>query len=169
MDNLVKAFLMDLGTTMGEAVQEIAETMLFVEIEPGSIVTDASDLALDYCATIQFSDGIQGVFCLIALQRSALKLASALMGEERLEMDVEMDDAFKEVANMVAGGLVTRVEGRHGSVNMTPPLLMRDGSHPGGSDEQEWLRVHHKFALDGVPFCAELALLRSFVMQKVQA
>ncbi len=155
MNDSVNTHIHYIGTTLGEAVQEIAETMLFVEIEAGLITTDQCDIELDYCAIIDFGGSFQGCFCLVATSRAAIKLASALLGEERLEMDEEMADSFGEVANMVAGGFVSRVESRYGAVSMTPPDLIQSGDHP-LANEKEWLRVHHGFELDGLPFCAEI-------------
>lgn len=168
MEENLKTFVLDFGLMIRETVQEIAETMLFVEIEPGSVVTDQCDVSMDYCAIIDFGDGINGSFCLVATLRSAIKLASALLGEERLEMDEEMRDSFGEVANMIAGGLVTRVEGRFGGVSMTPPELLEGAEHP-LAHEQEWFRLHYGFELDGVKFCAEVFLSNQFIEQKITA
>ncbi|MBF0182462.1 MAG: chemotaxis protein CheX [Magnetococcales bacterium] len=167
MDATVKKCLHELGQTITEALQEIAETMLFVEIEPGPISTERCDIPPEHCAVIDFGDGIQGCFVLVASERAALKLAGALMGEERGEMDPEMGDSFGEVANMIAGGLVSRVEGKYGSVSMTPPERV-EGHHPLEA-EQEWRRIHLGFALDGVPFCAEFFIDGECMQKKASA
>ncbi|MBF0294072.1 MAG: chemotaxis protein CheX [Magnetococcales bacterium] len=165
MDATVKKFLHEMGATIGEALQEIAETMLFVEIEAGPLSTEACDVPPEHCAIIDFGDGIQGCFLLVASERAAIKLAGALLGEERGEMDADMGDSFGEVANMIAGGLVSRVESRYGSVSMTPPERV-EGRHP-MAGEMEWWRIHHGFALDGVPFCTEFFIARECLLNKV--
>lgn len=168
MDDHAKTFLEEMGTVIGEAVQEIAETMLFVEIDPATLRLDGCGVAQDYCAVIDFSEGIDGCFCLVAPERAALKLASGLLGEERLEMDPEMLDSFGEVANMVAGGLVSRVEGRYGSVRMTPPELVQGGAHPFAA-EGGVFTVHHGFELDGVGFCAEFFIAGQCLLNRIRA
>ncbi|MBF0429084.1 MAG: chemotaxis protein CheX [Magnetococcales bacterium] len=164
MDEAINKFLATIGTTIGEAVTEIAETMLFVEIEAGSVDTQPCDVKREYCVWIDFDGEIQGCFTLIAIERSALKLSSALLGEDRLEMDAEMSDAFGEVANMVAGGLKTRVEEQYGPASMTPPTLGQKEE-----ESQEVVRVHQAFSLDGVPFCAEVTFTKEFILRKIAA
>ena len=138
-----------------ESLQEIAETMLFVEITPGAASLDSAGLAVDFSAVVGYSDALRGSTRLGAPRDAALKLASTLLGEEREEMDVEMHDAFAELANMIAGGVQTRLEDTLGSIRMSPPVVIAGRNHLTSGDHS-FKCVHANFEMDGLPFFAEI-------------
>ncbi|MBF0342122.1 MAG: chemotaxis protein CheX [Magnetococcales bacterium] len=158
--------MLEIGATIGEAVQEIAENMLLVAIEADEVTIGACEMPMEQGVWIELDGGIQAHFRLIATDDSALRLACALLGEEREAFDEELGDAFGEVVNMMAGGMVTRFEDReHGSVSMTPPLRVVIGdTFPEPSPEV--ICVHQGFHLDGTFFCAEVVFPLEFAQWK---
>ncbi len=142
-------------TVLQEAVQEIAETMLFMEVTQGAHSTSCADLPEEYCAVIAYSGAVEGSLRLGGPKSAALKLGGALLGEERDEMDADMMDAFGEMGNMIAGGVQTRLEAEWGAIQISPPEVREsDGTHV--QCDHALSCVSHLFELEGVPFFAEI-------------
>ena len=144
-----------LVTALREAIQEIAETMLFVEIIPLQHDDQRSTLGADTSAVIGYSGALKGSLRLAGPHPSVMKLAGALLGEERDSLDKEMEDAFSEMANMIAGGVQTRLEGTLGPIRMSPPVVISGRNHQVSSDHS-FQCVSHQFELDGEPFFTEI-------------
>lgn len=140
---------------LGEAVQEIAETMLFVEITKGRAEKGRSTLGADHSAVIGYSAALKGSMRLAGPQSGVLKLAAALMGEERDTLDKEMEDAFAEMANMIAGGVQSRMEPEIGTIRMSPPVVISGRNHMVSSD-RSFNCISHQFELEGEPFFTEI-------------
>ncbi|MBF0622245.1 MAG: chemotaxis protein CheX [Magnetococcales bacterium] len=141
--------------SLREAIQEICETMLFVEVIPGESALTQSPLTGDYSAVIGYSGNLKGSMRLAGPEEAVLKLAGALLGEERGNFDLEMNDAYSEVANMVAGGVQTRVEDWLGPIRMSPPVVVTGRDHRVASD-RSFLCVSHLFEISGIPFFTEI-------------
>ena len=140
---------------MQETIQEIAEAMLSVKIVAGDSQQRHFSLPVDFIATISFSQGLRGGLCLAAPKKTALKLAEALLMEERQNMDAEMKDAFGELANMAAGGVQMRVESLLGSIAVTPPIVASGGNlrtYYGAT----FSCVSQYFELEGLSFVTEI-------------
>lgn len=138
-----------------DAIQEIAETMLFVEIAPGPAGSDRCTMGADVSAVIGYSGAIKGSLRLAGPMPSVLKLASALLGEERDSLDKEMEDGFSEMANMIAGGVQSRLEATVGTIRMSPPVVISGRNHQVSSD-RSFHCASHQFELDGEPFFTEI-------------
>ncbi|MBF0454689.1 MAG: chemotaxis protein CheX [Magnetococcales bacterium] len=138
-----------------EAILEIAETMLFVEVGEGSAQEKPAEIASEYSAVIGYGEGIQGSLHLSGSKAAILKLLSAFLGESRDEMDDEMNDAFGEMANLVAGGIQGRLEPELGSISLTPPEVAsgRINHRAAGAVPA---CVSHLFDLDGEIFSVEV-------------
>lgn len=141
-----------------EAIQEIAETMLFVEILPVEATKTRSTHSADVSAVIGYSSALKGSMRLAGPEPSVRKLAGALLGEERDMMDKEMEDAFSEMANMIAGGVQTRLEGLglfNGHIRMSPPVIISGQNHQVSSD-RSFRCASHTFEMEGESFFAEI-------------
>ncbi len=138
-----------------EAVSEIAETMLFIEIGQGEAKHERADLSAEYSAVIGYSEAIQGSLHLSGSKSAVLKLASALLGEDRGDMDADMKDAFGEMANMVAGGVQSRLEAELGAIQMSPPVII-SGQYSHDTVGLSVKCLSHLFDLEGETFCIEI-------------
>lgn len=138
-----------------DAVQEIAATMLFVEIAPGGTGEGGCGAAMDVSAIVGVSGTIQGSVRLAALEPAALRLASALAGSELTTLEGEAQDAFAELANMITGGIQSRLADTVGPMNLSPPVLVRGSNHQvcGKTDE---VRIHRLFSMENTPFAVEI-------------
>lgn len=138
-----------------EAVQEIAETMLFTEVACGSWRQGGSPLAVAYSAVLGYSGNLRGSFALSAGEAGAMVLASALLGEERSQMDDEMEDAFCEMANMMAGGMQSRMESLLGPVKLSTPMVIQGAGHKVRS-EKHYACISQDFSIAAQPFCVHI-------------
>ncbi|MEG3638961.1 chemotaxis protein CheX [Magnetococcus sp. PR-3] len=142
-------------TAVKEAVHEIVETMLFMELESGVGGEGRTGMDENICAVVGYNQNLEGSVRLSAPTSGALKVAGALMGEERDEMDAEMQDGFGEMANMVAGGIQSRLEEDLGAIGMSPPMVVKGSSYEvEGATGFEV--VHQVFHLEGEPFFCEI-------------
>lgn len=146
-DNIINA--------LKEAVQEIAETMLGVEIQEVSSGTERSTMGADSSAVIGYSGALRGSLRLAGPLVAVLKLAATLVGEERPTLDKEMEDAFAELGNMIAGGVQSRLEADVGMIRMSPPVVISGKNHQVSSD-RSFSCISVQFELDGSPFFTEV-------------
>ncbi|MBF0124434.1 MAG: chemotaxis protein CheX [Magnetococcales bacterium] len=120
-----------LVVALRQAVEEIASTALALVITAGDSALQRSQLTSDYTAVISYSGAMDGSFCLSGGLAAVTVLSSALLAEEspRAIMDAEMQDAFSELCNMMAGGVQSRLEATLGSIQMSTPVLIAGANH----------------------------------------
>lgn len=135
-----------------EAVEEIASTMLFVSIHP---MSSGTDVEVGISAIVGLNGGLKGCARLGSPNGTAIALASALMGEEIGEFTAEGADAFGELANMITGGIQTRLSGELGEINLTPPVVINGPGHTAHCDSCDQIAVT-QFESDGSPFFFEV-------------
>lgn len=150
---------------MREAVQEIAETMMFVEVATCEAQLSHFSLPVDFIATIAFGEGLHGGLCLAAPEKTAIRLSAALLAEDRQEMDAELYDAFGELSNMIAGGVQVRVEALLGTISMAPPVIMA-GTNLKTFYDTSFTCVSQCFSLDGLSFVTEVFFLKDALTEK---
>ncbi|MEO5366883.1 MAG: chemotaxis protein CheX [Magnetococcus sp. WYHC-3] len=112
-----------------ESVMELAETMLFLDITPGHGLVKPAGVAhiparAEASAMVGLSGGINGGVRLACSQNVALHLSSALFGERLNILEGEAKDAFAELANIIAGGIQTRMSTLIGDVTLSPPTVI---------------------------------------------
>jgi chemotaxis protein CheX len=143
-----------------EAVEEIASTMFTTPVEPGQKLikpkTSPFDPAdADVSAFIALSDSLNGGIRIAATQEVALMLASALFGMPMETLDAEAKDAYAEIANMIAGGVQTRLmETLKGDIKLSPPMVVEKRAFSIAFQEGLELVQHH-FTIEGKPFFVE--------------
>ena len=140
-----------LRTAIQDALNEIATTMLFVDVQP----VDENEQKADASVEVKLSGGINGGLHLNLPLGGARALAAALMGETPEGLDDETKDAIGELANMIAGGLQTRMSGELGEINLTPPEITI-GPKQLSSDGEK--RLHLPFQIESENFSVELRL-----------
>ena len=142
-------------TALKETIEEVASTALLLEITPGHTENQRYESASDYTAVVSYSGALDGSLCLSGPLAAVVMLAAALLGETRETMDAELQDAFAELCNMVAGGVQTRIEPHFGPIHMsTPVVIAGQGHHIFG--EQKTACIHHQFEVNQHPFFVEI-------------
>ncbi|MBF0426118.1 MAG: chemotaxis protein CheX [Magnetococcales bacterium] len=152
------------SAALKEAVQELAETMLFKEITPGDGQHAPLDQPVDFSAVVSYSGALQGSLCLSGPEKSVLALASSLIGEEKPCMDPDLEDSFSEICNIIGGGVQTRMEPGLGSISMSPPVVVSGHNHLVVARDACYACVSQLFSMDGKPFFTEI-----FYMQEPAA
>lgn len=114
-----------------ESVQDIFLAYLSIDASPGPSKIQPEDVPYlppdaEVTAVVGYSGAIKGGIHLAAPRYVATKLAESFAGVALEEMSDEVRDAFGELANMVAGGLQTRLMEDHGlgEINLTPPMVV---------------------------------------------
>ncbi|MEO5348066.1 MAG: chemotaxis protein CheX [Magnetococcus sp. YQC-3] len=117
------------------SVHEVFVTYLSTDIDFGPMVVKREDDAYrppetEVTAIINFSGGIHGGIHLASPLHLSLLLAGDFAGGERYDTIFgEAGDGFGELANMIAGGVQTRLSNRFGAINLTPPTIISGTSY----------------------------------------
>ena len=86
------------------AVKDVFETMIEVSFSVGKPCLKKDSIPLhEVSSIIGISGEVTGSVVINLSEKTALQLASALIGEQLLELDEDCVDAIGEIANMVAG------------------------------------------------------------------
>ena len=120
-----------LSATIVESVQDVFQAFLFLDASPGPCKIAAegkpySSPKSEVTAVIEYGEGLEGGVHLSSPLYVACQLAGALAGMELETLDDEGRDAFGELANMVAGGIQTRLMEDSGfaDISLTPPIVV---------------------------------------------
>lgn len=138
-----------------EAVEEIASAMLFVTIVPTSSAANGAETVADVSAIVGLSGGLKGGARLASPLETVTALASALIGEDVHELNAESEDAFGELANMITGGIQTRLAGELGNINLSPPVVITGNGHRARGYSGDRI-ARTEFELEGKPFFVEV-------------
>jgi len=114
-----------MGETLLDAAKEVFETMIFMSItekedQETEIVGDT------YLGTISFKGDVQGSLG-ITFEASAAKAVAAGMlclEPDEAVSDEDLADAVGEVANMVMGGVKSRLQDELGSIEISIPTVI---------------------------------------------
>ncbi|MEO5334315.1 MAG: chemotaxis protein CheX [Magnetococcus sp. YQC-5] len=142
-----------------EAVHEVFLAYLVMEIESGPLVIKKDEDIYrppdsEVTVVINFSGGIHGGIHLAAPLHAALEMSSSFSGEHYETIVGEAGDGFGELANMVAGGVQTRLGNKYGNINLTPPTLIT-GSDYKMQYKKNFDSIKQYFKCDAGPFFVE--------------
>lgn len=144
-----------INTAARDSVDEIVSTMLFVPINPVATSEDSPNIEADISAIVALSGYLKGGVRLGSPAETATALAGALMGEELEEINADVEDAFGELANMITGGIQTRLASEFGEINLSPPFVITGKNHRAHGDSSDHVAMT-RFELDGKPFFIEV-------------
>ncbi|MBF0108277.1 MAG: chemotaxis protein CheX [Magnetococcales bacterium] len=130
----MKKFQMELAGLIVESVQEIFSAYLFIEATPGPVKTSVpGEIYIppktEVLAMVSYHGAFDGGMHLASPEYVACKLSGAFAGVELETMNAEGCDAFGELANLIAGGVQTRLMEHHGfaEITLTPPTVSTQG------------------------------------------
>lgn len=114
-----------LNETLVEAVKEVFETMIFMDVEK----TDGNEKVEGdaIMGVITFQNGLKGCLTIYCNMSCARSVASNMLGLEPGE-DIEADDikdAIGEVTNMVMGSVKSRIQEGGDSLQVSIPTIVR--------------------------------------------
>ncbi|MBF0587493.1 MAG: chemotaxis protein CheX [Magnetococcales bacterium] len=147
------------GKYLCEAMDEISTSFLRLLVIPGKEVqqnsVDPYDPPLaNITATVAFNGVIKGGVHLSMPYDAAFTLAGALAQESFSHVETEMIDACGELANLLAGGIQTRLSSEYEDINLTPPEVIFGGDYHIAM-HNDLSSVRQYFQVDSFPFFAE--------------
>ncbi len=144
-----------------EATCEVFESMLFLQSVSKGAITEENKLAYksELSGIISFGGDLSGSVVFSANRKTAIKVASAMLGEDINEANEDLEDAIGEITNMVAGGFKTRVSSYGIDFNISIPTVIQGENYtishfPKAEYEYNWL----PFSLEENEFRVELCL-----------
>ncbi|MBF0370563.1 MAG: chemotaxis protein CheX [Magnetococcales bacterium] len=143
-----------------QSVQEIASTMLFLDVISGPGIAKPSGVPYmpapsEVSSIVGLSGGVGGGVRLASTKVVACQLSNALAGENLGSFSEDTKDAFAEICNILAGGIKGNMEKSVGEIHLSPPSVIL------GSDflinyKSDLESVRHFFSLDGDSFYVEV-------------
>jgi len=144
-----------------EATCEVFESMLFLQAVPKGVIAEENELAdkRELSAIISFVGDLSGSVVFSANRKTAIKVASVMLGEDINEVNEDVEDAIGEITNMVAGGFKTRVSSYGIDFNISIPTVIQGENYtishfPKADYEYNWL----PFSIEDNEFCVEFCL-----------
>ncbi|MBF0110611.1 MAG: chemotaxis protein CheX [Magnetococcales bacterium] len=143
------------------SVQEVFRAYLSMDAQPGPVRIKPRGQPYvppdtEILAVVGYGGGIKGGIHLASPVHVACTLSGAFAGMELETMDDTARDAFGELANMVAGGVQSRLMDQHGfdEIVLTPPMVF-SGIHHGMTYKKDFSSVRHYFKFAGGLFFLE--------------
>jgi chemotaxis protein CheX len=114
-----------LEEVMLNAAREVFESMVFMPLERSTdSAPDSGDMA--FLATITFTGDLEGGFSISCPHSSTQAVAASMLcltpGEPLGE--AEMTDALGEIANMIMGGIKTRIQQEVARIEISVPCVI---------------------------------------------
>ena len=107
-----------------EAAFNTIKTVLGVDIVRGKLyLKDTSQPVLGVAVLVGLAGDVEGRVIFDMEKTTALKIASDMNGETLTEMDELVKATIMELANMITGTAVTRLQDLGFSFDLTPPVL----------------------------------------------
>ena len=107
-----------------EAAFNTIKTVLDVDIVRGKLyLKDTSQPVLGVAVLVGLAGDVEGRVIFDMEKETALKIASDMNGEKLTQMDELVKATIMEVANMITGTAVTRLQDLGFSFDLTPPVL----------------------------------------------
>lgn len=107
-----------------EAAFNTIKTVLGVDIVRGKLyLKDTSQPVLGVAVLVGLAGDVEGRVIFHMEKTTALKIASDMNGETLTEMDELVKATIMELANMITGTAVTRLQDLGFSFDLTPPVL----------------------------------------------
>lgn len=101
---------MDIVRYIIESTEEVFNTMIFMEVSTEGCMTEGKESIFShFSAMIGISGDLMAMISIHCSAYIAMDIAGAMLDTEFDEIDADVKDALGEVANMLAGGLKSRL------------------------------------------------------------
>ncbi len=108
-----------------DAVLEVFATMIFIDIKSGDSMTGQDDsIDSNLTSMIGLAGDLQGVLAVHCPESAALGISGAMLGMTIDAINDDVLDAIGEIANMVAGGLKTSLDGDNITTELAIPTTV---------------------------------------------
>lgn len=116
--------MLEVARRMSETTQEMFSAMMGLQADEGPLVNLSDTTATtEIIALVGLSGGSVGVVGVYASSALARRIAGTLLGSEPSAVNVEVRDAFGEVANIIAGNVATFLCDQGENVQLSLPTV----------------------------------------------
>jgi chemotaxis protein CheX len=153
--------MVDVGGRVTEVTLDMFRSMVGLPAEEGPVIElpdDPEDLGMEIVAFIGVSGSRPGMVGVYSSGSLARRITGAMLGETPLDLNDEVRDGFGEVANIVAGNLVTMLCDMGENVQLSLPSVIVGRCLVTSILNTVPPRRARRFMVDGEPFYVELAL-----------
>ncbi len=106
-----------------ESAKEVFDTMVLISLEPSATADRPSDSA--FLASITFTGGIEGCLSVHCDPPCAQRIAAGMLCAEGTPGEAEVIDAMGEIANLVMGGVKTRLLNEVKEIQISIPSVVQ--------------------------------------------
>ncbi len=106
-----------------DAAKEVFETMVFTSLEPADSPAPAGNEA--FLATITFKGGLEGCLFVHCDPACAQRIAAGMLCTEETLPETDVIDALREIANLVVGGVKTRLMNEFKDIQISIPSVVQ--------------------------------------------
>lgn len=140
---------------LAEATAEVFEIMMGASLERQP--TEKPQFVADYTAMVGIAGSLCGVFGLRAPSDSARRMAALMLGSDDIGVNENVQDAFGEICNMLAGSFKAKIPGLADGCALSVPTVIsgRDYALYSLANGE---RFELLFSFDGNPFFVTLEL-----------
>lgn len=108
-----------------ESTKSVFKIMVLMDLESGTpFYEDVRKIKTDVMALVNFTGDYNGTISVFCPSRTALKIASNMLGMPLSEINGSLHDAMGEVANTIAGKVKTKLIKIFGEATLTIPLVV---------------------------------------------
>ncbi len=153
--------MVDVGRRMTDITLDLFKSMIGLPAHEGPLIDlpeHPEDLGMEIVAFIGLSGSRPGMVGVYSSAGLAQRMAGALLGETPGELTDEVRDGFGEVANIVAGNVVTMLCDMGENVQLSLPSVIVGRCLVTSILNTVPPRRARRFIVDGEPFYVELAL-----------
>jgi chemotaxis protein CheX len=140
---------------LANATCEVFEIMVGTSL--GSATEESPRTVADFTAMVGIAGSLCGVVCLRTSSESASRMAAKMLGTDEIIMGENVQDAFGEICNMIAGSFKAKIASLADGCALSVPTVIsgRDYAlHSLANGE----RFEVMFSFEGRPFCVALDL-----------
>lgn len=121
---------MDFTDYIVDATIDVFSTMIMLDAVAGAPLTEKQTVfGNSVSALLGLSGGLKGMLCIHCPEQGARAITANLLGMEVEELNEDVNDAMGELANMVAGGLKTKLSPTGKSLELSIPTAIAGTSY----------------------------------------
>ena len=116
---------LDITNKIIDSTEEVFNTMIFMEVStPGPMTEGTESIFRYFSAMIGLSGDMMAMISIHCSAYIAMDIAGAMLDTEYDEVDEDVKDAMGEVANMLAGGIKSRLLDEGVDVSLEDAVLV---------------------------------------------
>jgi len=121
---------LDFNQHIVSATTDVFNTMIMLEARPGPPLSEKRTVfGNSISALLGLSGVLQGMLCIHCPEQGAKVITANLLGMDIEDLNEDVNDAMGELANMIAGGLKTRLTSNGEALELSIPTAIAGASY----------------------------------------